>query len=519
LYLKGYKPHRMSAKKTTAQFIEDAVKVHGDKYDYSLAEYVRNHAKVKIICKEHGVFEQRAGDHIKGRGCLACSGNLKKTTDDFIREAQAVHNYKFDYSLVDYTTALKKVKIICRTHGVFEQKAISHLRGGGCSACSGCLQHTTESFVKKAIEVHNGVYDYSLVNYTVGKNKIKIICKIHGVFEQKAQSHLIGSGCKKCYRERQGESSRQTKQQFITKARVKHNSIYDYSLVEYTNSQTKVKIICPSHGIFELAPAQHLYGIGCKKCGHERTGQRRRGSSENFIDSAKEKHGDIFDYSLVNYTTSLDKVKIICKTHGVFKQKPYSHLRGDGCPTCGGVIRHTDKSFIEKAKEQHGDKYDYSLVEYKGNKSQVSIICRKHGVFRQKPNGHMMGAGCPSCNESKGERRVHKFLDTMGLNYIREKRFENCRNKKPLPFDFYLPDYNLLIEYDGHQHFRVVNKWGGKKNLQTIKRRDAIKNRFAERHNIRLLRIPYTEYDRIEEILSDALKLEYQPLQLSLFAA
>lgn len=215
---------------------------------------------------------------------------------------------------------------------------------------------------------------------------------------------------------------------------------------------------------------------------------------EEFINRANKIHNSVYDYSLVEYLGYHSKIKIICKEHGIFEQLVYNHLSGKTkCPKCVGGVKHTLKEFLIKSKNCHGEKYDYSLVEYKNARTKVKIICKTHGVFEQAPQHHTNGVGCPSCNESKGERQIVKILNNMKIEFKREKRFEDCRFKNPLPFDFYLPILNTCIEYDGMHHFRKWDRFGGQKSLdkQTIK--DQIKNEYCKNNTIKLIRIRYDD--------------------------
>lgn len=183
---------------TTEQFITKAMLIHGDKYDYSKVDYVNNSIKVIIICKEHGEFEQKPANHLKGANCRKCTGTLKLSLNEFISNANSVHNYKYDYSKTVYTVSKNKVTITCPIHGDFEQKANHHLQGHGCSYCGGSNISNTKEFIEKANKVHNNKYDYSLVEYKNSKSKITIICPIHGEFQQTPISHIKGSGCASC---------------------------------------------------------------------------------------------------------------------------------------------------------------------------------------------------------------------------------------------------------------------------------------------------------------------------------
>jgi len=167
-----------------------------------------------------------------------------------------------------------------------------------------------------------------------------------------------------------------------------------------------------------------------------------------------------------------------------------------------GRKRKTIEQFIKESKLIHGDKNNYGQTKYLGANIKTVFICNKHGKYEQIARYHLDGNGCPSCKTSKGEDKIVKFLNKNNINFIREKRFDNCKNILPLPFDFYIQDINLLIEYDGEQHFKVIDGWGGSDDFEIRKQRDDIKNNFANDNGIELIRIPYNKYDKIDEILT-----------------
>jgi len=338
-------------------------------------------------------------------------------------------------------------------------------------------------FINKSRKIHNNFYDYSLVEYKNMNTKVKIICPIHGVFETRPYHHLNGSICRKC----SNENRKDNRESFIKKSIKKHGDKYDYSLVEYKKSQFKVKIICPIHGVFEQSPNNHIKGIGCPKC----SGNGIL-TTEEFIERSNKVHKNKYDYSLTIYDRSYKDVKIICPEHGVFNQKPNNHLSGSGCPMCNGGVKLNKQYFIKKSKEIH-TKYDYSLVDYKNMRTDVKIICPIHGVFEQRPSHHIDGVGCPFCKESKGEKEIEKFLLEKEIEYTRQKKFDKCFNKRKLPFDFYLPEFDMCIEYDGRQHFISIDYFGGVEHLEQVKVNDNIKTTFCHENNIKLLRIKYDE--------------------------
>lgn len=190
---------------------------------------------------------------------------------------------------------------------------------------------------------------------------------------------------------------RMTLADFISAASNTHGDRYDYSRTEYKNAKTKVVIICPEHGAFEQTPETHLRGHGCPLCGSPAD------TRDSFIAKAKAIHGDRYDYSQVEYRGSMEKVTIVCPEHGPFQMRPSSHIvNKQGCKPCGLRRRSknttkTTEQFIAEAKAVHGDRYDYSQVEYTSALAGVTIICREHGAFTQRAVSHLRGSGCPHC--------------------------------------------------------------------------------------------------------------------------
>jgi hypothetical protein len=277
---------------------------------------------------------------------------------------------------------------------------------------------------------------------------------------------------------------------FIEKSKQIHGNTYDYSLVDYKNNRTKVKIICPKHGIFEQTPNSHINGQNCKKCSIKNLGKNK------FINKSKKIHNNKYDYSLVDYENNKTKVKIICPKHGIFEQRPDSHLRGLGCNKCGIDNKKNKlkiKDFINRSKNVHGNTYDYSLVDYKNNRTKVKIICPKHGMFEQKPFNHYKGMGCNICNYSVGETIINNYLIDNNIKFIKEKSFNKCRNILPLRFDFYLIEHNLCVEFNGKQHYFPYYFFGGVNYLKKLKINDKIKINFCKENNINLLIIKYNE--------------------------
>lgn len=222
----------------------------------------------------------------------------KLTTEEFIIRAISVHNNEYDYSKVVYKHSKKPVIIICNDHGEFLQRPIHHLRGSGCQKCSYINLSTklksrsiinTERFIKKANKIHNNKYNYDLIEYHNCKTKIKILCPEHGYFEQEPRIHLNSSGCQKCRYLRPRKKFNKdpnkilaNKVNFIKNANIIHNNKYNYDIIEYYNSRTKIKILCPKHGYFEQEPRIHLKGSGCQQCGFIKMGISKKKSIPKF---------------------------------------------------------------------------------------------------------------------------------------------------------------------------------------------------------------------------------------------
>lgn len=249
----------MSKNLTTNRFIEKAVAVHSNRYNYSLVEYKNNRTKVEIVCREHGSFFQSPNSHMSGSGCPeCCKKNRSLSSDRFVEKARNVHGEKYDYSKIKYKNYSTKIEIVCSKHGSFFQRPGDHVCGYGCPRCGGNAKKNNQDFIARAKSVHDNKYDYSRIKYQNAIKKVEIVCADHGAFFQRPGDHLCGNGCPECVKH--------TRDDFIRKALCVHGDRYDYSMVEYVNTKTKVHIICPDHGNFYQTPKKHLCGSGCPEC-------------------------------------------------------------------------------------------------------------------------------------------------------------------------------------------------------------------------------------------------------------
>lgn len=291
-------------------------------------------------------------------------------------------------------------------------------------------------------------------------------------------------------------SKKLTTEEFIQRAKEIHGDKYDYSKVEYINAHEKICIICPIHGEFWQKPNNHINGYGCSKCKYE----DRCLTTENFIEKAKQIHGNKYDYSKVNYINAKTKVCIICPIHGEFWQTPSNHLSGFGCIYCGRTYKHSTEEFILNARKIHGNKYDYSKVNYITNNTKVCIICLEHGEFWQNPSDHLSGKGCPKCNQSHGERDVSIFLTNNNILFKEQVKLNcplNIRKSGYIYLDFVGKYKNIpyIIEYNGQQHYEYVPYFhkGGIVQFHEQQNRDNYVKSLCEKTNTKYLEIRYDE--------------------------
>lgn len=269
---------RMGSKaKTTQSFIDDAREVHGDSYDYSEVKYVNNKTKVRIKCNKCGhVFEMTPANHLCWKqGCPNCYGTHKKTTEQFIEEAKAVHGNKYDYSKVDYANTSTKVCIICHEkdengeeHGEFWQTPHKHLSKRGCPKCANRVPISFEKFLERARKMHGDKYLYDKSKYAGYQEKTDITCPKHGVFRLEPSLHVANKiGCKQCWCERRGESTKLPFSEFVRRAREVHGDKYEYHEDKYKSYTIKTLITCPEHGDFWQNPQKHTTSKqGCPIC-------------------------------------------------------------------------------------------------------------------------------------------------------------------------------------------------------------------------------------------------------------
>lgn len=237
-----------------------------------------------------------------------------------------------------------------------------------------------------------------------------------------------------------------TTEEFITKAKAVHGDKYIYDKSVYSGSKCKIQITCRKHGDFSQSAGNHMRGLGCALCARDITVSSRIITFDDFKRRSEAVHGDTYSYDEITYKRTHDKMAITCQVHGVFYQSPKKHMIGRGCPLCGGTAKKSTGSFIDECVSVHGDKYDYSMVNYRSSHENVLIVCHEHGEFFQTPTNHLSGKGCPGCADY-GFKRTSKpayvyFLSSIsygvvkvGITHDAQQRIKKLVTGTPFQFE------------------------------------------------------------------------------------
>ncbi len=346
-----------------------------------------------------------------------------------------------------------------------------------------------KSFIYEANLKHNNKFDYSIIDYKTLKTKIGIICPDHGLFFQSPAKHLLGQQCPECSINSTRKKQMKSVDKFISEAINVHGDEYDYSKVEYKGNKTKVIIICPIHGEFEQTPDGHLSGRGCKYCGGT-----AKMDTKSFITKANIIHNNEFDYSKVEYVSSLDAVEIICKYGHTFKQSPNNHIsKAYGCPICKG---HLNKETFEiKSNAIHDNRYDYSNVKYIDKHTLVELVCYQCGEsFDKTPYQHIdQQQGCSCYKPYTLEDELFDFVNDFDFSIIRNDK----TILDGLELDIYIPNKKIAIEFDGLYWHSEVHK---------DKKYHLNKTELCEKKGIQLIHIFEDEWIFKKNIVKSRLK-------------
>lgn len=394
---------------------------------------------------------------------------------------------------------------------------------------------TYEEFLRRAKEAHEDFdnYEYDKSSFIKTQVNMRIFCKKHNQwFEQTPGRHMKGAGCPICGKEKAANfwhSKALTFNDFIERSKKSHpddfdNYIYDES--SFSKMSSPIRIFCKNHGGWFIQNAgAHSRGQGCLTCVGDRLSKIVTKPFSYFLERAKKAHpGEEYEYDESSYINMTTPMRIFCKVHNEwFLQKPIVHVTGFfsnkynryfdpcGCPKCGKLsainkTRIKFEDFKKRAINKYGDKYEYDENSFKGMAIKMKMFCHRcNQYFWQKPNDHLYGHQCPNCRFSRMEAAGKHWFDKNNINYETQKWFSDCKDKAVLPFDGYLPDYKILIEYQGQQHYKYIEHFMGGdwtiESFETLQKHDKIKKDWCLANNYKLIEIRYDE--NVEERLNE----------------
>lgn len=318
------------------------------------------------------------------------------------------------------------------------------------------VKKSYREYIIECKKIHNNYYNYPKYQHIENSTSIIIIiCPIHGEFKQRLSNHKSGQNCPKCSAKKR---KKKDYKEHIEKCMAVYNNYYSYPKQEIKGCNSKIKVICPKHGEFNVSLKSHKEGkSGCKKCWHDNLKATHSISLDDYILEFNKRHNNYYSYPK-NQDISNKRIDIICPMHGKFEQAISNHMSGQGCPDCG-LIKKVDgsrKSYsthINHCKEVHNDFYSYPDNQElpDGVFTKIKIICPSHGEFEQSLDNHKRGHGCPKCTNfvSKAENEIEEWLKSIKSDIIIKRNIYFKNENKRREADLYLPEYNLVIEHHG----------------------------------------------------------------------
>ena len=322
------------------------------------------------------------------------------------------------------------------------------------------------AFLAKARAAHGDRYDYPAWDAPrKSKDRVGVLCPVHGLFEQMVNSHVHGrcSGCRQCALEANWARMRMVHSDFVVRAAAVHGGKYDYPHNKLQNANTKIAIICPTHGEFLQEPASHLSGCGCPECGRGQRIKTKRRSFDEFLAKARAKHGDRFSYpdpGPGNFQGLRAKTRIVCPDHGEFLQGAAVHIRSPfSCPKCsaahiGSLTRLTGTGVNERLEERHPGK---AWAYVRSTEDRLVFHCSdtwadgsEHGQFSMTTSNFAAGKGCPACvrRRSWAEREIRDYIRSLGFSTVRGSN-RTIPGLGRYELDVAIPELKIAVEYNG----------------------------------------------------------------------
>lgn len=488
--------------KTHMQYIKEVKEVNPN--IEVVGQYVDAKTKIKHYCKTHDIFWNAFPENIlKGNGCVECGkkkicDKSRKTHKQYIKEVMDINP---DIEVLgNYIGANTPILHRCLIDGYeWNARPANILFGKRCPKCVNCIKRTHEKYIEDVLKVNKNIE--VLEEYINANTPILHRCKTHNIEWNAYPSWILkGSGCIECGKEKIGDKNKKSHEQYVNELKEVNPNII--VIGNYINANVPILHKCLSDGYEWYAqPNNILFGTGCPKCANN-----IKITNKEYVQKVLLVNNNID--VIEQYIDAKTPILHRCKFHNIeWKAFPESILRGCGCMECkkekiGEKNRKTHEQYINEVK---GVNHNIEVLgKYINSTTPILHKCLLDGYeWETIPSIILQGCGCPQCNESKGEKQIRKWLDKHNITYETQKKFVDCCDIRPLPFDFYLTKHNIVIEYDGKQHNEPVEHFGGQEAYERTVKHDNIKNEYCKNNGISLLRIPY--YKNIEEELNNFL--------------
>lgn len=364
--------------------------------------------------------------------------------------------------------------------------------------------------VKKFVE--NEGYNLISESYTKIEDKMIFKCDKGHIFEMKFNNFKNGNRCRKC---------RTLSRMKYSETEVRRMLQYEgYELLSsYTSLVSPIMVKCPNGHINQILFQSFENGHRCKNCSESEKNPMfdnlkksdlkfSCGNKKLTLEQAKERANTIGFLIVDNYFNGIkSNVNFKCDKGHIFNSRFDGVIRRKKCPVCSENKKTFSYKYVSDYIKSNGD----TLVskQYTGINDKLEIKCNNGHLYKVSFHSFRhANTRCPICYQTKGENKIYNFLRKNEILNIQQHKFDDCKNIRPLPFDFYIPSFNICIEYDGIQHFEIVDYFGGFDGFVETKIRDTIKNEYCENNNIKLIRIPYWDFDNIEHILRKELNIK-----------
>ena len=501
----------MGKRKTDEEFKKEYYEKYPDSNVDITGKYVNTKTKIDCICKKCGHnWTATPNMLLRGRKCPKCAGKIKYTTKSFKEAYYKKYpdsNTEIIGKYVDNQTSIKCKCHICNYEWTTKPRNL--FRGTGCRNCAQ-TKYNTETFKR----VYYDKFPNSSVDivgeYVASTTPIKCKCKVcNWEWNPIPSSILRGSNCPYCMKKSIVYTSESFKEIYYKKYPNSNIEI----IGEYKDSHSTINCKCLSCG-YEWSPrAKHLMtGHKCPKCAIDNLQILQPKTTNEFLAEYYNKYPESNITILGKYCGATSPIKCKCNICNYeWSPTPSNLLRGYRCPYCSGHIQYTTSLFIKKLNERYPLNNVIVCGEYTNGNENIKVKCGIcHRLWETKARNLLRGRGCPYCVSAKTEKSLGTFLDSLGISHTSQKKFEDCRNINPLPFDYEINDERFttfLLEYQGEQHERPID-WAGKgqewaeEQLISVKSHDKIKYDYCEMTSRHLEYIWYYEEDKIQALIN-----------------